>query len=493
MTRENPVGYEWLREHYKLQVVERGVKSYTGGLIGAKGANERVTHGTTLQNFATNLRPDIDCPIQHAVFAIKREGVEISYFRCLAEIPDFTNRLVESLKDKSTSKFLRIIWFLCEWLSGKQLPLEDCIPSPYVPVLDENKYYTCPAVNSTRHRLKNNIIGTAEYTVIVRKTNELEDTHIGSLKEQTSAVINTWSPALVARASRFLVSKETRSSGEIEQERFSQNKAIRFNDALLRAGKTPLSKEHLTLIHSIIKGDRAEIDYRAEQNWIGGASGVELPTAKPEYVEDLMNGWFELYEKLLNSNIPGPVQAGILSSTFVYIHPYMDGNGRISRYIIQECLCRSEILPDGLILPVSNGILTNIHSYYDALNEISSKIESVTDYIEENQQLYIETENKDFFRDLDVTNYTVWLARIMVDVATNVLPQEIDTMVFADKLYEALSAEDRLDLSAKELRLLVSTIIQNNNELSKRKAAKLDLSLEERDFINELVEDFLEE
>ncbi len=289
----------------------------------------------------------------------------------------------------------------------------------------------------------------------------------------------------------LITQKLTRSSGEIEQERFSQNKAIRFNEALLRAGKTRLSKDHFTLIHSIIKGDRAELDYRMEQNWIGGAYGVELPTAKPEYVEGLMNGWFSLYEKLLESNIPGPVQAGILSSTFVYIHPYMDGNGRISRYIIQECLCRGEILPDGLILPVSNGILANIHRYYSALNEISSKIESITDYIEENHQLYIETENKDFFRDLDVTNYTTLLAEIMVDVATNILPQEIDTMVFADKLYEVLASEDRLDLSTKELRILVTTIIQNNNELSKSKAAKLDLSFEERDFINELVQDFL--
>ncbi|MEZ8990216.1 Fic family protein [Vibrio breoganii] len=491
--KENPVGYEWLRQHYELKVIERSTKSYTGGLIGTQGANVRVTHGTTLQNFKASLRPKVDCPIQHAVFAIKREGIETSYFRGLADIPDFTERLIVALQEKSTSKFLRIIWFLCEWLSGNRLPIEDCIPSPYVNILDEDKYYTCPAVNSTRHRLRNNIIGTPNYTAIVRKTEELAATNINALAEQTSAIINAWPPELVSRASRFLVSKETRSSGEIEQDRFSLTKSIRFNEALLRAGNTPLSKEHFTLIHSIIKGDRAELEYRAEQNWIGGASGVELPTAKPEYVEDLMAGWFELYEKLLTSDIPGPVQAGILSSTFVYIHPYMDGNGRISRYIIQESLCRSQILPEGLILPVSNGILSQLNEYYGTLNQISAKIESITDYIEENHQLYIETENMNFFRDLDVTSYTTFLAEVMVNVATTILPQEIDTMVFADKLYEAFSAEDRLDLSAKELRMLISTILQNENTLSKRKATKLGLSLEERDFINELVSELLEE
>lgn len=491
--KENPVGYEWLRKHYELKVVERSVKSCTGGLTGILGANVRVTHGTTLQNFATNLRPDQDCPVQHAVFAIKREGVEISYFRCLAEIPDFTDRLVASLKEKSTSKFLRIIWFLCEWLSGKLLPVEDCIPSPYINILDESKYYTCKPVNSTRHRLKNNIIGTSAYTVIVRKTDELEATNMIHLKEQISDIFNTWSPDLIARSSRFFVSKETCSSAEIEQERFSKDKIIRFNDALLRAGKIPLSKDHLTTIHSIIKGNRAEHDYRVEQNWIGGALGVDLPTAKSEYVEDLMDGWFELYDKLLESDIPSPVQAGILSSTFVYIHPYMDGNGRISRYLIQECLCRSKTLPEGLILPVSDGILANIHNYYNALNNISSKIESITDYVEENHQLYIKTDNKNFFRDLDVTDYTTYLSGVIVNVATNILPKEICAMVLADNLYEVLASEDRLDLSAKQLRTLVMSIIQNDNSLSKLKAAKLGVLIEEREIINDVITEFLAE
>lgn len=492
MMKENPVGYEWLREHYQLKVIERSVKSYTGGLIGTKGADIRVAHGITLQNFALTLRPHDDNPVQHAVFAVKREGIEISYFRCLATNKEFTSKLVEALKEKPTAKYLRVIWFLCEWLTGKQLPIENCKPTPYVSILDENKYYTCHPINSTRHRIKNNIIGTSEYTVIVRKTPELQNTNVDTLKDRTNAIVNTWSPVLVARASRFLVSKETQSSGEIEKELFSKNKAIRFNEALLRAGKTPLSKDHFTAIHSIIKGDRAEFDYRAEQNWIGGGFGIELPTAKPEYVPDLMDGWFGLYNKLLSSDIPGAVQAGILSSTFVYIHPYMDGNGRISRYIIQECLCRSKILPEGLILPVSNGILSNIHGYYEALNKISSKIEAITEYILENHQLHIETDNMDFFRDLDVTDYTVWLSNIMVEVATKILPEDIDTLVFADNLYDALSREDRLDLSSKELRFIVMSIVQNNHQLSKRKAAKANLSVDEIEIISEIVEEILD-
>jgi hypothetical protein len=101
--------------------------------------------------------------------------------------------------------------------------------------------------------------------------------------------------------------------------------------------------------------------------------------------------------------------------------------------------------------------------------------------------MYIETENMDFFRDLDVTDYTVWLSEVMVEVATKTLPNEIDTMVVADKIYYALSAHESLDLSAKEMRNVIMWVLQNDNKLSKNKAAKVGLSIDETDIVNDLV------
>ncbi|UTV30980.1 Fic family protein [Photobacterium atrarenae] len=487
--KENPIGYEWLRRHYGLAVIERHLKSYTGGLVGTRGADTRITHNTVLQNFNIE-RPANENPALHAVVALKREGVEVAYFRALSTNPDFRAHVEQAVRDKPTSKWLRIVWFLCEWLSGEQLDLEDCRPVPYVKILNEDEYYTCPPVNSTRHRLKNNIIGTAAYTAIVRKTPALSAATPEQLGEKTNAVINTWDAETIARASRYLVSRETRASGEIEKESFSKSKFIRFNEALLRAGKSPLTKDNLITIQAIIKERRPETDYRLEQNWIGGSQfSVELPTARPEYVEGLMAGWFELYECLAQSEIPATVQAGILSATFVYIHPFMDGNGRLSRYIIQEALARNQILPPGLVLPVSNGILAEINSYYDTLNLISAKIEGITQYILDNHQLFIETENQDFFRDLDVTEYTTWLTNVINRVTTEILPKEIDTLQLADKLYQQL--DQALDLSANELRAVVTFVLQNDGQLSRRKGKRMELSAEEVGLINEIAEEVL--
>ena len=79
----------------------------------------------------------------------------------------------------------------------------------------------------------------------------------------------------------------------------------------------------------------------------------------------------------------------------------------------------------------------------------------------------IEGETDDLFRYLDLTHYCQWLCGIIQEVATKLLPTEIDMLVVADKLYHAL--DKALDLSAKELRLMVKIILDNNGRLSRRK------------------------
>ncbi len=428
-------------------------------------------------------RPANESPALHAAFALKREGVSIAYFRTLCTNADFRSHVEVALRETPTAKWLRVVWYLVEWLSGTSLDLEDCRAVPYQVILDDDEYYTCSPINSTRHRIKNNLIGVSSHTVMVRKASALLEATPGDLIEKTNAVINAWDAETIARASRYLVAKETRSSGEIEKEAFSKSKFIRFNEALIKAGKSPLTKDNLVVMQAIIKERAPETDFRAEQNWVGGGNNsIELPTARPEYVEGLMDGWFCLYERVCQSELPATIQASILSSTFVYIHPFMDGNGRLSRYIIQESLARNKILPDGLVLPVSNGILTEINSYYETLNLISSKIESVTEYLYENHQLYIETENMDLFRDLDVTEYTTWLTNVINRVATEVLPGEIEMLQIADKLYKAFDRE--LDFSSKELRSIVTFVLDNDGQLSKSRAKRLELTTDEVEKIN---------
>jgi hypothetical protein len=40
----------------------------------------------------------------------------------------------------------------------------------------------------------------------------------------------------------------------------------------------------------------------------------------------------------------------------------MDGNGRLSRYIIQEALRLGDVTEPGLIQPVSNGVFSDVNA-----------------------------------------------------------------------------------------------------------------------------------
>ena len=76
--------------------------------------------------------------------------------------------------------------------------------------------------------------------------------------------------------------------------------------------------------------------YRQERVII---SGSKYPVSPPEKIEPLMNEffhWLHTQEKLLH-----PVEyAAKAHKEFVFIHPFVDGNGRVARLLMNLCLLR---------------------------------------------------------------------------------------------------------------------------------------------------------
>lgn len=52
---------------------------------------------------------------------------------------------------------------------------------------------------------------------------------------------------------------------------------------------------------------------------------------------------------------------------FVFIHPFMDLDGRLSRLVVHHCLEQSGTLPRGLVLPVSVAMKRHEDRYLAAL------------------------------------------------------------------------------------------------------------------------------
>ncbi|NCP82863.1 MAG: hypothetical protein CO065_04580 [Comamonadaceae bacterium CG_4_9_14_0_8_um_filter_57_21] len=64
------------------------------------------------------------------------------------------------------------------------------------------------------------------------------------------------------------------------------------------------------------------------------------------------------------------VRGTLVSFGFVFAHPFMDGNGRLSRFLFHKVVCGHGQLPNGLVLPVS--VAMKRHEAHQTANRLPS-------------------------------------------------------------------------------------------------------------------------
>ena len=140
----------------------------------------------------------------------------------------------------------------------------------------------------------------------------------------------------------------------------NHQEAILFVEEIIK-DEEPLSEWQIKNIHRLVlKGidDSGAGVYREEQVFISGAKHVP-PAAVliPEKMEDMIN-WYKNEGSYLNAIERG----AMLDAIFVGIHPFIDGNGRTARLLLNL-----ELMKDGyppVIIKVENRL-----AYYEALDE----------------------------------------------------------------------------------------------------------------------------
>ena len=138
----------------------------------------------------------------------------------------------------------------------------------------------------------------------------------------------------------------------------NHKEAIDYVEAIVQ-NQEPLRERQIKSIHHLVLknvDDRNAGQYRQENVVIAGAE--HLP---PDYVKvpESISGLMDWYSR---SGDLHPVEcAARLHVDFVGIHPFVDGNGRTSRLLMNFELMRSGFLP--VIIPVENRL-----AYYDALD-----------------------------------------------------------------------------------------------------------------------------
>ncbi|MBN1132105.1 MAG: Fic family protein [Bacteroidales bacterium] len=409
------------------------------------------------------------------VFSLKYEGVNLLFFKKLFD--QVEEQAIESLvQNEPLSQYSRKIWFLYEWLMQKSLNLPDLKEGNYIPLIDGNLQYTMgKGINSSRHRIRNNLPGTINFCPLINKSEKLEEYIKEDLSEKTAGFVRNVHNDILSRTSAFLLLRDSKASFNIEGETPSNSRAIRWGKVMGQAGNRPLSKEELLRLQQIVIENTRFIrmGFREEGGFVGEhdrSTGEPIPehiSARWQDLNELLNGLMETDDKLEKSEFHPVLTAAMIAFGFLFIHPFVDGNGRIHRYLIHHILAKMNFTPRGIIFPVSAAILERIDDYRKVLESYSHPL---LDFIEwkttEDHNIEVLNNTADYYKYYDATLQAEFLFDCIDYTIRTVIPEEVSYLQNYDQMKAWL--DDNFEMPDKMVALLIRFLDQNNGKLSRR-------------------------
>ena len=326
----------------------------------------------------TSVAPQGESVLEHILFALKHEGTNLAVLR-LAMPTLAPESLSHALAITPNSGYLRITAYLFEAFTGQLLQDIPALRGSFTHLFDPDLYYTGDPVKNSRWRINFNGIGSLNYCVTVRKTEALAQLLALNILEKVRAFYADARAEVLDRALSWAYLSETEGTFALENESPRDDKAAIFVKLLQQAHEPrPMTEGYLVeLQNSTVTNplDHAT-QYRIEQNWLRkrglrGPAGVSYIPPKPDDIDDLMQKLLSLLNEK-PAAIDPIMLAAIISFGFVFIHPFMDGNGRLSRFLFHYTLCQSGALPKGLMLPVSIALKRSEDRYLEALRRVVS-------------------------------------------------------------------------------------------------------------------------
>ena len=431
---------------------------------------------------------EIEALYKHLVFALKYEGVNLLVFSSLVKCYSI-DKLTELVSIEPTGQYSRKIWFLIEWFLGYSLPeIQDLTKKSYIPLLDDKLQYTIEGEKSPRHLVINNLPGTRGFCPLIRKTPKLEQYIASNLSAKNNNFLKGIHKDILLRTSAFLMLKDSKASFTIEGESPKSKRTARWAKAIGQAGNKDLGKEELIRLQQVvIENERfVEMGFRKKGGFVGEHdrhTGEPIPdhiSAKWQDVEPLIEGLLDTYELLMKSNLDAVISAANIAFGFVFIHPFIDGNGRIHRYLIHHILAKKQFIQQGIIFPVSTSILNHIQDYRNVLEMFSLPLLDFIDWKETtDHNVEVLNETIDFYRYFDGTKQAEFLYDCVKDTIENIIPEEINYLTKYDGFKRYL--DDEFEMPDKMVALLIGFLERNDGKFSKRAKEKEFSSLSDKE------------
>lgn len=428
----------------------------------------------------------------HLDFALRNEGVNLAILADLFHSPGSAEiaraHVADWVRAEPTGRHARRAWFLTEWLTGDHLDLPDTsIEGFYVQAVDPGMQ-VAPVLGarSRRHHVVDNMPGTREWCPMVWATDELKRYSGMDLSGRARQLVSETDQETARRAAGWLFAKETRDSFAIEHEKPSPEKTKRFIQMLTRASSlegrrgSGLSEQAiLDIVGEVLDGSGKNPGYRSSANYVfrksgGGNRGVvDYISPDAADVPAMMRGLVAQSNRLSSAGIDPVIVSAMAKFGLVYIHPFVDGNGRTSRFLIHSTLAGAGYTPAGSILPVSAAIARDIAGYDQALEGFSRPLmERLTWSLGDDGDLAVRGGDRSrHYRYMDLTRQAEFLYRCVEQTVEHDLPQEI---AFIEGFDEALAGATKATGMAEDnANLLVKLIHENGGTLSRKKRRSL--------------------
>jgi len=459
-----PAGYAALIDAYGLEVP-------LPRTLFATGEHHRVTEETEWRILTPRHAPAADLE-GHLTFALKYEGLDLAVLKKLFEAigPQSITAIVSS---KSTGTYARRIWFLYEWLTGKRLDLPDADKGNYVPVVDPDLQWDIAGENSPRHRVRNNLPGTPAFCPMVFRTDTLKEFAAMDLARRAQSVVNDVPRDLRSRTAALLLLIDSKSSYAIEGERAPHDRIQRWGRAIGEAGRRPIDLDELLRLQRIVIEDSrfVQLGLRGEGGFVGDHdrdNRMPLPdhiSARPEDLPSLIEGIAAFDQRSIG--LDAVIAAAALAFGFVYVHPFVDGNGRIHRYLIHHVLAQRGYNPVGVVFPVSAAILERIDDYRIVLEDYSKRLLPLIRWEPTDRgNVRVLNDTADYYRYFDATPHAEFLYSCGKKTIEEDLPHETDYLRRYDRFRERIQAI--VDMPDNTVDLLFRFLRQNGGRFSNR-------------------------
>lgn len=434
-----------------------------------------------------SVAPDDDSILSHVLFALRYENIQIPILEQALRLV-LASDLLAALARQPQGGYLRRAAYLWEKANGQLLPLpKETTGGNYLEIFDPEVYYTGQVwERSQKYRVVFNGIGPYEFCPVVRRDAGLEQAGAEVLGRLQAWAGDPANAELLDRVMQWAYLSETRDSYAIENETPSPDKEQAFLQAMTHLReKMPLSEDYLVQLQNTVVSNprQAEVQFRTGQNWLQrggrGALAVRYVPPPPDSMMALMDGFMRMANA--RDEVPPLIKAALVSFGFVFIHPFMDGNGRLSRLLAHHALNFKGALPDvkgsPAILPLSVAMKKNEKDYLGALESFSLQARALWHVTHLGDSDFV------FEFKSSPLIYAHWAGQKAAEFVTARARDALEQSLIEEAVYlqgydQAFTKIDSTyDLPNKTVNLLIQWIHQNGGRMPARRKNALELLL----------------